>query len=287
MEALEVRHPEFYARLFLQGAHLSHFAPAGAGNWLWLSDTARFMTGRAIRGGIPVCWPWFGVPGKNPDPVRQTVLSDTPHGFARTAVWNLEDVRESAQDVEISLSLDASQDFAELWGGRASALITFRFAATALQVALTSTNLGRTPLAFSQALHTYLPTPDITRTQITGLDRCNYIDTLDEWSRKRQDTALCFDGEVDRIYDTGGADIGLNTPATAYRLCSSGSRSAVVWNPGPEKSRHLSDFPDTAWQTMLCVETANAFDNIYVLNSGQSHTLSVMISRLEEHKDPS
>lgn len=285
LEGLEIRHPLFRAELFLQGAHLTYFAPSDTPNWLWLSKTAQFKTGRAIRGGIPICWPWFGVPERNPDEVRKLIRCDTPHGFARTAVWELEDVTESPQEVEVSLSLTTNDDFNDMWQGRATALLTYRFSAHSLHVALTTTNLGRTPLALSQALHTYLPTPDVTQTRISGLDHNSYIDTLQLWTRELQRGDITFEGETDRIYDTMAKDIGVHIPGAAYHLCSNGSNSAVVWNPGPEKSLMLSDFPDNAWQTMLCVETANALDDIRVLNSGQSHTLGVMISKIFGTKD--
>lgn len=285
LEALEIRHPDFRAQVFLQGAHLTHFSPTNESNWLWLSDTARFQTGVAIRGGVPICWPWFGVPDKNPTAVREHILCDTAHGFARTAVWKLEEVRESAQVVEITLSLDANSDFSQLWNGRASALVTFRFSATACHIALTTSNLGPTPLSLSQALHSYFPTADIARTRVSGLEGNTYTDTLEQWQTKVQQGDIRFCGEVDRIYDTGTQDIGITTPDAAYRLSSSGSRSAVIWNPGPEKAGQLSDFANHAWQTMLCVETANALDDIQVLNSGQTHTLGVMISRLQDQKD--
>lgn len=278
LEALVIQHPLFRATLFLQGAHLTHFAPSGEPEWLWLSETARFEPGRAIRGGIPVCWPWFGSPQKNPPEVRKRILSEKAHGFARTALWKLEDVRESAHEIEISLSLDANEDFAEEWQGRALALLTFHFSVRGCQLALTTTNLSDEPLAFSQALHTYLPTPDITRTRVLGLGYSQYIDTLDNWEYKPQEGPVYFDGETDRIYESG-EPLKIVTPGGSRRLTPVGSDSTVVWNPGPEKARALSDFPDSAWKTMLCVETANAAGDYRVLNNGQSHTLGVLIGR--------
>lgn len=286
LEALEVRHPLFQARLFLQGAHLTHYAPNGEGNWLWLSDTARYRTGHAIRGGIPVCWPWFGTPSRNPPEVREHILSEYAHGFARTAVWELEDVQETAKDVEVSLSLDTGSDFTGDWQGQARALITFRFSADALQIALTTTNLVRTPLALSQALHTYLPTTDIGRTTIHGFDQTSYVDTLQDWQHAQQLGPIHFAGETDRIYAEPAANlISVETPVGSYQLLGNGSQSTVVWNPGPDKAARLSDFPDEAWQSMLCVETANALEDFRVLNSGQSHTLGVMIQRKEGAKE--
>lgn len=252
--------------------------PSDEPDWLWLSKNARFEPGRAIRGGIPICWPWFGDPGKNPPAVRKRIHTNSAHGFARTALWKLEDVRENAHEVEISLSLDANEDFADVWSGHALALITFHFSVRGCQLALTTTNLGEEAMAFSQALHTYLPTPDVTRSRVLGLGYSQYIDTLDDWEYKNQEGPVYFEGETDRIYESG-EPLTIVTPSGSRKLTSVGSDSTVVWNPGPEKAARLSDFPDEAWTTMLCVETANAASDYRVLNTGQSHTLGVLIGR--------
>ncbi|WP_303289461.1 D-hexose-6-phosphate mutarotase [Marinobacter sp. SS5-14b] len=278
LEALEVHHPLFQATVFLQGAHLSHFSPRDEANWLWLSDLAKFQPGRAIRGGIPICWPWFGDPARNPPAIRSHIKTTSAHGFARTALWRLEDVRESAHEVEISLSLNANDDFAEHWTGHALALATFSFSVKSCQIALTTTNLSRNPMSISQALHTYLPTQDIARTRLLGLGNSQYVDTLRDWEYFNQEGPVYFEGETDRIYETGEPLIVV-TPSGKRKLTSVGSDSTVVWNPGLEKSRRLSDFPDTGWQKMLCVETANAAADYRVLNDGQSHTLGVVIGR--------
>ncbi|AOY87528.1 D-hexose-6-phosphate mutarotase [Marinobacter salinus] len=278
LEALEIHHPLFRAIIFLQGAHLAHFAPQDEADWLWLSNRARFEPGRAIRGGIPICWPWFGDPAKNPPEVRKRIRTDAAHGFARTALWKLEDVQESAHEVEISLSLDANEDFADTWNGHALALITFSFSVRGCQLALTTTNLDSSPLSFSQALHTYLPTTDITRTRVLGLGTSNYTDTLKDWAYCSQEGPVYFDGETDRIYESG-EPVTIVTPSGSRKLTAVGSDSTVVWNPGPDKAAGLSDFPDTAWKNMLCVETANAAGDYRVLNEGQSHTLGVFIGR--------
>lgn len=278
LEALEVHHPLFEATVVLQGAHLTRFIPKNESDWLWLSPTARFEPGQAIRGGIPVCWPWFGDPARNAPEVRKRVKTSSPHGFARTALWKLEDVRENAHEVEISLSLYANDDFADLWNGHALALITFSFSVRGCQLALTTTNLNSDPLAFSQALHTYLPTTDITRSRVLGLGFSNYIDTLKDWEYCTQDGPVYFDGETDRIYESG-EPLTIATPGASRKLTAVGSDSTVVWNPGPDKAIALSDFPDAAWQTILCVETANAASDYRVLNEGQSHTLGMSIGR--------
>ena len=278
LEAVEVRHPLFKARIFLQGAQLTQFAPDQEPNWLWLSDEAVFKPGQAIRGGIPLCWPWFGVPDRNPPEVRKRILSGASHGFARTALWKLEDVRESAREVEVSLSLRANQDFAGAWRGNALCLATYTFNATGCRVALTTTNLDAQPLALTQALHTYLPTGDVFSTRVEGLEGCEYVDTLDDWADAQQQGPVSFRGETDRIY-LNDNPLTVATPEGSRILTPVGSDSTVVWNPGPDKARRLSDFPDTAWQHMLCVETANALSDYRVLNEGQSHTIGVMLGQ--------
>ncbi|MBJ6137709.1 D-hexose-6-phosphate mutarotase [Marinobacter litoralis] len=278
LEALEVQHPLFEAAITLQGAHLVHFSHTNEANWLWLSELARFQPGRAIRGGVPICWPWFGDPARNPPAIRANIKTPSAHGFARTALWQLEDVSESAHEVEISLSLNTGTEFSGAWEGHALALITFHFSLRGCQIALTTTNLGQDPLALSQALHTYLPTPDITHTRLLGLGNSQYIDTLENWEYATQDGPVYFDGETDRIYESGDVLIAA-TPERRTKLIGFGSDSTVVWNPGPAKSQRLSDFPETGWRNMLCVETANAAGDYRVLNTGQSHTLGVLIER--------
>jgi len=143
---------------------------------------------------------------------------------------------------------------------------------------LTTTNRGEEAMAFSQALHTYLPISDVTRSRVLGLGYSQYIDTLDDWEYKHQEGPVYFEGETDRIYESG-EPLTIVTPSGNRKLTSVGSDSIVVWNPGPEKAARLSDFPDEAWKTMLCVETANAASDYRVLNTGQSHTLGVLIGR--------
>lgn len=284
LATLEVQHPLFSAALALQGAHLYHFAPAGSDSWLWLSPDARFEPGRAIRGGIPICWPWFGDPARNPEPVRDQLHGDSlpAHGFARTRMWVLAELAETDQEVLITLVPDDKGDSGTApeaqWRGSASVSLTFRFRGDSLSLELTTTNTGTQPLALTQALHTYLPTADIASTTLHGLQGTTYLDTLDGWQSKKQDGDVSFDGETDRIYQASPA-ISVHGPDQYFYLTARGSASTVVWNPGPDKARRLSDFPDNDWTAMLCVETANAAADFRTLAPGQNHTLAMTLSR--------
>lgn len=277
-KAIEVRHPEFFARLFLQGAHLTHFAPAGDENWLWLSPTARYAPGVAIRGGIPVCWPWFGDPTKNPPEVEARIVAPKAHGFARTQNWIFEASESSPQEAEVRLSLDA-RSLKDQWGDwPLKAELVFRFTSDSCQISLTTRNLGEHPASFTEALHSYFPTSDIDRTAVSGFDNVRYTDTLDQWQECVQSGAIKFFGEVDRIYH-GSGDIEMETPEDKTRIQAQGSSSTVVWNPGPDKAARLSDFPDAAWRSMLCVETANAMPNCIRLIGGESHTTQLRLTK--------
>lgn len=280
LEALEIRHPRFFARLFLQGAHLTHFAPVGSPNWLWPSEQAQYQRGRAIRGGIPICWPWFGAPGKNPPAVADGIVSTQAHGFARITRWKLESVEESADSVAVSLSLDGSLHGRDFRAGQchAHAFITFRFDANGCHLALTTFNTGADTLSYSQALHAYLPTPDVRQTTISGLERAIYTDTLQHWRDSTQTGPVRFYGETDRIYHAGG-DLRVHSPAGVTQVNGLGSDSTIIWNPGPDKAQRLSDFPADAWRDMLCVETANAHHDAMTLKSGHSHTLSLLMKK--------
>ncbi|GGY82618.1 D-hexose-6-phosphate mutarotase [Marinobacter zhanjiangensis] len=279
LEAIRIRHPLFEATVTLQGAHLVQFAPAGERNWLWMSPQARFEKGVAIRGGVPVCWPWFGAPDRNPDPVKSLVSTDKAHGFARTAVWSLDSVEELEETVSLTLGLDATGTGAGYpWNGQARASLTLNFSPEGLTLALTTRNTSGEPLALTQALHTYLPTEQLSGTVIRGLSGARYLDTLDDWKPKQQEGAVAFEGETDRIY-LAASDMDIQSPGDDVHLTSGGSQSTVVWNPGPLKAARLTDFPDDAWTGMLCVETANAADDYRTLQPGASHTLSVTLAR--------
>lgn len=278
LDTIEIDHPRFQAAFTLQGAHLFHFAPTANHNWLWLSPTARFETGRAIRGGIPICWPWFGDPARNPEAVRARLAGDDPpaHGFARTASWRLAKLRESETGITAALALEPSGQPGLQWRGQARVTLTFHFRHDSLSLELTTENTGAEGLALTQALHTYLPVADVSLTTLTGLEGSTYLDTLANWQPVQQQGAVRFTGETDRIYQSA-PPIHIRTGERESGLTARGSRSTVVWNPGPDKARRLSDFPDDGWASMLCVETANAADDFRELAPGQGHTLGMTL----------
>jgi glucose-6-phosphate 1-epimerase len=283
LNCVEIRHPAFAADILLQGAQLLSFQPDGDDNWLWLSAEADYVTGVSVRGGIPLCWPWFGNADKNPPEVQSLMSSNSrlpAHGFARTSVWTISDLYEAADRVELEMSLKPGHNEQNLWHGQAEARVRWVFRKTGMTMSLTTRNTGNTPMAFSQALHTYLPTADIHNTRLDGLNQSSYLDTLSGWRRKTQAGAVVFQSETDRIYfHNEQQPLRLHTPQYSRVLRSQNSKSCIVWNPWIKKAQRLGQFQADAWQQMLCIETANAADDWVNLPAGAEHCLLLELSR--------
>lgn len=278
LACLSIEHPNFQAKLLLQGAQLLDFSPAGDRNWFYLSPQARYQQGQSVRGGVPICWPWFGQANKNPSQVQQHIITpDTApaHGFARSLDWQLNAIEEDAQQVKICLSLPLKS---ELWQPTLDLNAEFSFSASELKIQLTTTNNSAQAVCFSQALHSYFPTTDITATSIQGFDRCSYVDTLDGWKHKTQQNNIYFVGETDRIYQSAPS-LTLHTPEQTLTLDATGSHSTVVWNPWIDKSKTLSQFSERNYLQMFCIETANALNDAITLAPKQTHCLALRLHK--------
>ena len=242
--------------------------------------------GPPLRGGIPVCWPWFGALERNPDEVGgQYAGNSAPaHGLVRTLDWRLEDIRQASDAVEIEFVFDTREQPLPEWPHTAELRLLIRLDQR-LHLKLTSHNHGLHPLFLSQALHTYFAVSDIREVHVEGLHGCRYIETLEDWQARLQQGPVNFTGETDRIYLGVPSQVCVRDPQWQRRIhvMSSGSQSAVVWNPWIGKSRFLSQFAADAWTGMLCIETANVLDDRIELLPGAAHTLAVSLweSQLE------
>ena len=261
-----------------QGAQVLSYRRYGQPPLIWLSDQARYLIGQGVRGGVPVCWPWFGDLQRNPPEVQAMVQGDAPfHGLARTLDWQLQDTLEQADQVTLCFALDLP-DGLPGWPHAAGVRLQIELGEQ-LQLRLITRNLGSTPLAISQALHSYFAVSDIRQIRVQGLEGCRYIETLDNWSSRQQAGALSFAGETDRIYLDLPPRLVIDDPLWQRRLVleSTGSRSAIVWNPWVDKSTRLTQFDADAWQGMLCIETANVLDDAVLLAPGEEHELGVRL----------
>lgn len=252
------------------GAHVMAWQPAGHGPVLFASAAAVYATDTAIRGGVPVCFPWFG-PGRTPD-------APYGHGFARTARWRqvANEVTDDAQTVTYRLSRDDATD--EHWPHQFWALLTARFA-TDLTVSLAVTNLDTETFSYEAALHTYLSVTDIAQVRIDGLDGVTYIDKTDAGAAKQQSGPLTFAGETDAVYASSGPVVVRDgAGGRDVHVATSGATHIVVWNPWKDKAAGLPDLGPGDWERFVCVEAGCVFDGAVELAPGQTHTLSTTVS---------
>ena len=248
--------------VYLHGAHVTEFQPAGHDPVLFVSASSDYKEGKAIRGGVPVCFPWFG-----PHPTDSSAPS---HGPARITAWELTGV--DPQDTALSLNLTAVFE---------PYLVRYRVTFGAeLTMSLLVQNTSDSSATFEVALHTYFTTADVKRIEIAGLAGVDYLDKVDGQKRKTQsDLPIRFEGETDRVYlDTQSSCI-LTDPVLGRRITvdKSGSSSTVVWNPWADKAKAMRDLGDDDWVEMVCIETANAGPNQVTLAAGETHTMNATI----------
>lgn len=262
------------AEAYLQGGHLTGWQPAGQDPVVWLSQKSRFEEGAAIRGGVPLCFPWFGA--------GQDGRHYPPHGVLRLTPWQLAETTPVADSVRLRFHLDGHEvdlagleDFDRDW----AADITYTVGQV-LDIDLRIEAYGnrRTPFTYEEALHTYLHVGDTRRITVDGLDGCSYHDKVTDGDFDQRGP-LAIVGETDRIYRHAG-DVTVKDPTLRRTLGINkrGSAQTVVWNPFVSKSAKLGDFGNDEWQEMLCVEAANIGSAAVTLAPGQSHTLHQRIA---------
>jgi glucose-6-phosphate 1-epimerase len=264
---IEVKNSVASAKIALQGAHV--FEYKNSENLLWLSETSPFEDGKAIRGGIPLCWPSFGT--NNPTLAQ--------HGFARTTAFKLLDIDESKANItKLTLRLLDDDTTLALWNYHFELTLVISIGDT-LTLELKTTNKDTKPLTLTQALHTYFDISDIANVSIIGLQNKPYFDALD-YKTKFQNGTITFNQEFDCVYQEVDKDILLQDKNRSVQITAQGSFSAVVWNPWIEKSTRMSGMKSNAYKEFVCIETANAYDDFKVLKPEESHTLKVTFTSL-------
>jgi glucose-6-phosphate 1-epimerase len=260
--------------MYLLGAQVTSWRPAGRDELLFLSRQSRWEPGRAIRGGIPICFPWFGNHAIDP--------KAPAHGFARTATWRLDTIRQCDAGVEVTTSLESDAQTRLRWPFDFRVLHRAIFGAT-LHLELIVVNTGTSAFTFEEALHTYYAVGDATAVRVSGLDRVRYLDKVDGGRERVQDGDITIAAETDRVYlDTDAAvDIADPTLRRRIRVEKTASRATVVWNPWTEKARALADLADDEWRRLVCVETANVLPQGITLQPGEQHVMT-MTARVGE-----
>jgi glucose-6-phosphate 1-epimerase len=268
--------PACTAELYLQGAHLTQWQPTGQQPVFFLSDRSFFTPGKAIRGGIPLIFPWFGPRTATPESPR----TDGPsHGFARTADWTLAFAALAGDDLHLTLTLSPN-DTTRALGYDHFQLAYQLTLGTELRIQLAVANQSTDPLHFEEAFHSYFSVGDAQQVSLIGLSDTDYLDKTDDLKHKRQkDTLLKLTGETDRPYLDTVTTINLDDPILNRRITigKANSKSTVIWNPWTELTAKLPDMAPNGWLTMTCIETANVGPNAITLAPGQQHTMEAHI----------
>ncbi|MDW3078498.1 D-hexose-6-phosphate mutarotase [Vibrio sp. 1403] len=269
IKIVRVIHDKATAGISLHGGHVVSFTPKGQEDLIWMSEKAVFDGKAALRGGIPVCWPWFGR------------IAAPAHGFARTAEWELVEHRENHNGVIVELALFPTEEIHDIWPHMFDARLVIEVG-DELKVTLKVMNIDDEAWTFSGALHTYLNVGDIKQAQTTGMG-AEYIDSLKADAVCQGGNVLQLTDTIDRVYTQPEAKILVKDPVLDRTLSvhNQGHNSAVLWNPWAEGAQSMGDMADDGYQTMLCVESAVHAPSIeqgQTLQPGEAHELVTVIS---------
>ena len=232
---------------------------------LFLSDKAYYDAGKAIKGGIPICWPWFGQ-----DPEKK---GRPAHGFARNVMWELVSTSSSNTSTQIVLALSETEETKKLWPYLFKLSLTIDIGKT-LKLSLKTRNTDTQAFTITQALHTYFAVGDIEKVRIAGLDKSDFIDAaLESVPVLNQEGDVVFDQEVDRIYKQGSVLTLFDGSNRQVKIQSKGSKTTVVWNPWAEISANSADLNDDAFKQFVCIETANAAEDVIEVLPSECFTL--------------
>lgn len=267
---IEITNKYATATISLQGAHILSWKPHSEDEVIWLSEDATFAIGKSVRGGVPICWPWFGAHENN--------TSFPAHGFARTVLWNVVNTKKlPTGEMQITFNLVTKvldEHIQSMWPQ--ATVVEYRITVgQSLILELTTFNNSEKDITVGQALHTYFNVADINKTTISGLENKKYLDKVEGFCSKVQNGPITINSEVDRIYVDTTDDIIIDNEKRKILIEKQGSASTVVWNPWEEVANKMGDLGENGYQKMLCVESANAIDDVVVIKAGESATLFV------------
>lgn len=266
---IKINNAHAQAMISVYGGQVLAYRPTSAPeDLMFISEQAYYQTGKAIKGGTPICWPWFG-----PDPEG---LGRASHGFVRNRLWTVQSTSTTpSQETKVKLGLVDTPETRDIWPHSFELSIEFTIGST-LKIELITHNLGEQPFSITQALHTYFQVGDIAPLRVKGLADAVYIDKVDGGVQKQQSGEIAIAEEVDRIYLGVPSALAVEDPTLDRRIeiTASGSQTAVVWNPWVDNSIKMADLKDDDYQKFVCVETANAANEVIEIQPGTAYSLS-------------
>jgi glucose-6-phosphate 1-epimerase len=277
-----IRHGQAELVVAQQGAHIISYQRDGQQPLIWSNPGAVFKEGTPIRGGMPICWPWFGNFQRNPQSVqamRDSSEAAKAHGEVRAINWELMGMGEDGDALIVEFIQPQAEGHLPSWPHNVALKLSIRLD-EALNVSLVCFNAGTEDVTLSQALHSYFAVSDVRQVRIEGLDGVSYLNTLESWDEQQlQAGDITFTAETDRIYQDTPDLITVVDPQwqRKIQIQTIGSTSAVVWNPWIDKTLTLKDMEPDGWQSMVCVETANVLTDVVTLKPQDMHSMSVSI----------
>ncbi|MDT8451828.1 MAG: D-hexose-6-phosphate mutarotase [Gammaproteobacteria bacterium] len=267
---IEIKNSQASARISLQGAQVLSWVPAGSGEVIWLSEQAKFAPGKSVRGGVPICWPWFGPHENN--------AAYPGHGFARTVLWQVTKTEALASgEIQVTFQLDTrelDETIKPMWP--LPTIAEYRLTiGKILTIELTTFNHSDQAMTIGQALHTYFKVDDVSETSVQGLDGKPYLNKTDGFKRKTQSGPVTIGEEVDRVYLQTPDDVTIDDGQRKIIIRKHNSQSTVIWNPWQEAAEKMGDLGPDGYLKMLCVESANALEDTVNIGAGDSYTLRV------------
>jgi glucose-6-phosphate 1-epimerase len=264
--------PHASGEVYLNGAHVTAYQPNGQPPVLFVSQKSHWEAGKPIRGGVPICFPWFGpLEGRDTAPA---------HGFARTSQWDVLETKLNPDgSAMIALGLTQPLNPVAFWPHAFRARYEVTIGPTLL-LELTISHIGGEPFLFEEALHSYFSVGDVRQATVTGLAGTHYLDKLQGNRELMEHMApIRIVGETDRIYLNTLGDCVIDDPVLNRRIINTkyNSDTTVLWNPWINKARAMSDFGDDEWPRMLCIETCNVGPFAVTLKPGESHTMTAEI----------
>jgi glucose-6-phosphate 1-epimerase len=269
---IQIQSASASAEIYLHGAQVTAWKPAGANEALFLSEKSHWQDGKAIRGGIPVCFPWFRA--KADDPQAPS------HGFVRTKEWEIESITQEPDGSVCARFSTGSDDTTRNWWPFDFRLEYRITVGQRLKLELTMKNMGQSALRFEEALHTYFSVGDVEEAEVGGLDGVSYLDNRDGNRRKMQSGELRLSAQTDNAYVDAPGPVEILDGVLRRRMKTEkwNSDSTIAWNPWRDGAASMSDLRDGEWRRMLCVEGGNILDSAVMLQPLETHTLTVEIS---------
>lgn len=267
---IQITSPEASAEIYLHGAQLTSWLSAGSEEVIFLSEHSRWEEGRAIRGGIPICFPWFRAKADDP--------KAPAHGFVRTRTWQLESLTREQDHVVVTLSCHSDEQSRRWWPHECHLIHRITVGAE-LKLELIVSNTGPTRFQFEEALHTYNRVGDVGNLRIAGLDGVTFLDNRDGNREKQQKGDLLLTNATDNAYFNTTHAVEIIDPALKrrIRLEKQNSLTTVAWNPWQGDAKAMADLGDDEWRQFACVEACNILDNAITLAPGEEHTLTAIL----------